>query len=77
MYGQGASYMIPMGFDFIGWMSKYVYGPIIEVVIEVLRPIFASFLELLGSLVYSALSSVLFSIYTILLRIYVFEFQRG
>lgn len=69
MYGQGASYMIPMGFDFIGWMSKYVYGPIIEVVIEVLRPIFASFLELLGSLVYSALSSVLFSIYTILLTV--------
>lgn len=69
MYGQGASYMIPLGFDFIGWMSQYVYAPIIEVVIEVLRPIFSSFLELLGSLVYSALSSVVFSIYTILLTV--------
>lgn len=69
MYGQGASYMIPMGFDFIGWMSKYVYAPIIEVVIEILRPIFAAFLELLGSLVYSALSSVLFGVYTILLSV--------
>lgn len=69
MYAQGASYMIPLGFDFIKWMSDYVYAPIIEVVIEILRPIFASFLELLGSLVYSALSSVLFSVYTILLTV--------
>lgn len=69
MYGPGASYMIPIGFDFIGWMAKYVYAPIIEAVIAILRPIFASFLKLLGSLVYSALSSVLFSIYTILLSV--------
>lgn len=69
MYGQGASYLIPLGFDFIGWMSKYVYAPVIETVIRILEPIFADFLELLGSLVYSALSSVLFSIYTILLTV--------
>lgn len=69
MYGPGASYMIPIGFDFIGWMAKYVYAPIIEAVIKILHPIFADFLELLGSLVYSALSSVLFSIYTILLSV--------
>lgn len=69
MYGPGASYMIPIGFDFIGWMSEYVYAPVIEVVISILRPIISDFLVFLGSMVYSALSSVLFSIYTILLTV--------
>lgn len=61
------SYLIPVGFNFIQWMADHVVAPIVNLLVEILRPIFGAFLKLIGSLIMTLLSGFLFNIYVIVL----------
>ncbi|MEG2871621.1 MAG: hypothetical protein RR875_08730, partial [Clostridium sp.] len=65
--GTEYAYMVPLGFNFIKWISDHLLKPIIDALVKILDPIFSAFLGLLGDMIVNLLSGVFYMIYTTLL----------